>query len=412
VNANTEGHFEIPYLSPAAYTLRTAAPGFKNYERTGVEVRAGDRLSLDIQLVIGQATETVSVSASVGLLQTESASLGQVVDGKRILELPLPGGSAMSLARLVPGVVNLASSNHPTLGPAVEVASNISVNGTRGGSVEFTVDGAPSMWGTNASYAPPTDLVAEFKVSTAAYDASSGRAPGGNVNLSLRSGTNTLHGAFYDFHTNNKIQGMDLFQRQFLYNPSTGPVNDAKRRTANPTVVQNRYGSTLSGPVRIPGLYNGSNRTFWIFSFEGLHRHGVVRGNSQFTVPEAAQRQGDFSGLLRAGAIYQIYDPATITRTPEGRFARPADTGQCDSGVAPGSGGTPAVGLLAAAKRDRHRRRKEQLHPAAERTQYLSHLHGQGGPQLLVETSGVRALQPLVQPLPVGPEPSDGSHRK
>ncbi|MBM3735614.1 MAG: TonB-dependent receptor [Acidobacteria bacterium] len=321
-NANSQGHFELPYLSPATYTLRASAPGFKHYERTGVDVRAGDRLSVDILLQIGQATETVSVPASVGLVQTETASLGQVVDGKRILDLPLPGGSAMSLARLVPGVVSLAVSNHPTLGPAVEVASNIAINGARVGSVEFTVDGAPSMWGTNSAYAPPTDLVAEFKVSTAAYDASSGRAPGGNVNLSLRSGTNALHGAFYDFHTNNKIQGMDLFQRQFLFNPTTGPVNDAKRRTANPTIVQNRYGSTLSGPVRIPGLYNGANRTFWIFSFEGLHRHGIVRGNSQFTVPEVAQRRGDFSGLLRVGAIYQIYDPATITRTPEGRFAR------------------------------------------------------------------------------------------
>ncbi len=320
--SNSSGLYDLPYLPPAVYTLAAKAKGFKSYERTNLEVRVGDVLAIDIPMVLGEVSESVTVSGQASLLDTTTASVGRVVDSRRILDLPLPGGSALSLARLAPGVINLSVPNHPSLGPAVEVLSSFSVNGVRSGNTEFTVDGTPSMWGSNAAYSPPTEMVAEFKVQTATYDAGVGRAPGGNVNVVLRSGTNQLHAAFYWFHNDNKLQSLDLFQRQFLYNPASGPVTTDKEQQANPRNILNRFGFVFSGPVVLPKLYNGRNKTFWIYSFEGLTRPGVERGNAFFTVPTAAQRGGSFAELLGLGASYQIYDPATIAAAPGGRFSR------------------------------------------------------------------------------------------
>jgi hypothetical protein len=123
------------------------------------------------------------------------------------------------------------------------------------------------------------------------------------------------------FHTDQHLEALSLFQRQFLYNPATGPVNDAKRLSVNPLNILNRYGATVTGPVVFPKLYDGRNRTFWSFGFEGLSRPVVTLG-SAVTVPTDAERRGDFSALLGAGANYQIYDPATIASAANGRFSR------------------------------------------------------------------------------------------
>jgi hypothetical protein len=319
---NEAGNFEISYLQPGRYTLRAALTGFRTYERQDLEVRVGDRLTIDIALEVGQLSDSITVSGQASLLESSTASVGRVVDARRILDLPLPGGNALSLSRLAPGVVNLGAPNHPSLGPATEVLSNLTINGVRGGNIEFTVDGTPSMWGTNAAYAPPTEMVAEFKVQTATYDASLGRAAGGNVNVVLRSGANQFRTSLYLFHNNQRLQSLDLFQRQLLYNPATGPVTEEKKKQANPLNILNRYGAAFSGPVFVPWLYNGRNRTFWVFGFEGLTRPGVERGNAFSTVPTLAQRRGDFSELLRIGANYQIYDPATTVAAGGGRYSR------------------------------------------------------------------------------------------
>jgi hypothetical protein len=320
--SNSAGSYELLFLAPGTYAISAAAAGFKTFERPQVEVRIADRLAIDIAMEVGQVSESVTVSGTPQLLESSTASVGRVVDSRRILDLPLPGGNALSLARLAPGVINLAVPNHPSLGPAVEVMSNMTINGVRGGNVEFTVDGTPSMWGTNAAYAPPTELVAEFKVQTATYDASIGRSAGGNVNVVLRSGGNQPHMALYWFHNNQHMQSLDTFQRQSLYNPSTGPVTDAKIASVNPRNILNRFGATFSGPVYVPKAYNGRNKTFWIFAFEGMTRPGVERGNTFFTVPTAAQRQGNFSDLLKLGAAYQVYDPYTTVPAAGGRFTR------------------------------------------------------------------------------------------
>ena len=317
---NESGSYELLYLAPGTYSLAVTAPGFETVKQTGVEVRITDRL--DFPLTVGQVSESVVVSARVSLVDSSSASLGQVTDTRRIVDLPLPAGNSQVLAQYAPGVINLAAPNHPSLGTgAVDVLSNIVVNGARTFNTEFTIDGAPSMWGRNAAYSPPTEMVAEVKVQTATYDATIGRAPGGNVNVVLRTGTNQLHEVGQWFHTNQHLWALSLFSRQFLYDPTTGPLTDEKRAQVNPLTILNRGSVTMSGPVILPKLYNGRNRTFWTGAYEYIYRTQVNLGNP-ITVPTLPERSGDFSALLPLGSVYQIYDPATTVPAAAGRVSR------------------------------------------------------------------------------------------
>ncbi len=320
--SNERGIYEVRYLLPGVYSIQVTARGFKTYLRSGIEVRVADRLSLDLNLVVGELAESLTVKAEAPLLEASTASLGTVVDQRRIEDLPVHGGNTFRLAELAAGIISYVAPNLPTELSAVEVVARVGVNGTPQQNTEFTIDGAPSMFGTAPSYTPPPDLVGEFKVQTATYDAGTGRAPGGAINVAMRSGTNRIHGALYEFHNDDHLQSMDLFQRQFLYNPATGPVTAAKRKQAVPQNVFNRYGASMGGPVVLPRLYNGRNRTFWIYGFEGYRRVRTEPGNFYFTVPTPAERGGDFSSLLALGSQYQIYDPATIAPAAGGRFSR------------------------------------------------------------------------------------------
>ncbi len=321
-SANESGSYELPYLDPGTYTLEVSAQGFEAYKHTGVELRMTDRLTLDVSLKVGSVNESVVVSGQVSLLDTSSASLGQIAESKSIVDLPLAAGNTQTLLQLAPGVINMAVPNHPSLGTgAVDVLSNVTVNGVRPYYTEYTIDGAPSMWGEYAAYSPPTEMVAEVKVQTATYDASVGRAPGGNMNIVVKTGTNQLHGVVQFFHTDQHLWGISLFSRQYLYNPATGPINDAKRQYVNPLTILNRGSGMLSGPVLLPKIYDGRNRTFWSFGYEGLNRSQTTLGGPA-TVPTLAERGGDFSALLAAGANYQIYDPATTTAVAGGHYSR------------------------------------------------------------------------------------------
>ncbi len=321
VTSNDSGSYELPYLNPGTYSMSVTAAGFKTYSQKSIEVRLGDRLTIDVPLVLGQVNDSITVTQEVSLVDSASANLGQNTDTRNLTDLPLAAGNTLTVAHYAPGVIYLSPPNHPSLGMAVEVVSNFSVNGTRSGNTEFTIDGAPSMSGTLPSISPPTEMVAAVKVQTATYDASTGRVPGGNVNMVLRAGGNQVHGSVQWFHTNQHLEALTLFGRQFLYNPSTGPLNDAKRQAANPLNILNRYGLTITGPVVFPKLYDGHNRTFFAFGFDGLSRPVISLGGA-ITVPTAAERQGDFSSLLKVGANYQIYDPSTIAPATTGRFSR------------------------------------------------------------------------------------------
>jgi hypothetical protein len=303
---NSTGEYLIPFLIPGTYTIRAESTGFKRSERPGVEVRISERIPVNIQLEIGALAETVNVSADAVLLETATASMGQVIESRRIAELPLKDGNPIMLAQLAPGVQNLSTGgwSRPF---DVGSPSSISVDGTRTGNTEFTMDGAPNNQRAAVAYIPPADVVGEFRITTANFDAAQGFSTGAAINVSIKSGTNQLHGTAYHF-----LQNPVLNANRFFTNRAGQP---------KPIVRLNRWGTSGTGPVVLPKIYDGRNKTFWTYVYEGIHS-ADPRGQVTTAVPLPAQRVGDFSQLLAIGPQYQIYDPATTRPAPNGRFMR------------------------------------------------------------------------------------------
>jgi hypothetical protein len=302
--SNGEGIYTIPYLTPGAYRVAAELSGFRKVVREGVEVRIGDRLAMDFSLEVGQLEETVLVTAQSPLLETASASSGQVIDERRISLMPLSDGNPFVLTRLVPGVAytgDLKFSRPFDNGGT----SSINADGSTGGN-EFTLDGSPNMAnGRRVAFVPPAGAVAEFRVQTASFDAAEGHTAGAIVNVTLKSGTNELKGDGYYYKRSDKLSATDFF-----VNKSGG---------TKPTLNYDRPGGSLGGPLVLPGLVDGHDRTFFFGAVEWLSDRFP---EPEFrTVPSQAMRGGDFSALLAQGIT--IYDPATgqlvngrVVRTP------------------------------------------------------------------------------------------------
>ncbi len=308
VETNEQGVYQALYLIPALHRVAVEMQGFKSFLRDGVEVRVNDRLALDITLEVGNLSETVTVTGETPLLDTTSASIGQVVDARRIAELPIAHGNPYLLMQLASGV---AFARTLTFDRPFEPTHIVgyAIDGARSNRAELTMDGMPSSATANpneitAAWTPPADVVSETRVQTATFDASVGNTEGGAVNISLKSGTKDFHGTAYFFK-----MAPSLTANLFFSNRAGQPRGD---------FTYNRWGGTTSGPVILPKLYNGRNRTFYMWGYEGSHE-SRARGGIR-TVPTERQRGGDFSELLRVGSQYQIYDPATRRAVAGGRF--------------------------------------------------------------------------------------------
>jgi hypothetical protein len=241
---NAEGNYEVPYLLTGMYRSSVQLAGFKQATRAGVEVRVNDRLTLDFELTLGSVGESITVTGDAPLIDAASASVGGVVDSKRITELPIAGGNAYHLGRFVAGIN--PTGGHAPGNPTQDLVGNLVVNGVRAGNSEALVDGLPNMSNGASTYmAPPQDMVEEFRVQTTTYDASAGRAAGAVINLTTKSGTNTLHGTAYWLYS--PIRAVPWFNSRYLYDPNTGPIDDAKRFAANPPWLYMRWGATLGG---------------------------------------------------------------------------------------------------------------------------------------------------------------------
>lgn len=310
---NEAGNFLLPYLLPGLYTVQVEITGFKKSVREGVQVRIGESVEINIEMQLGSTAESIEVRAETPLLSTAEAGLGQVVDERRVMELPLFGGSAVILVQLAPGVVNATDMRQADRG-SNNVNSNFSTNGAGVYNNEFTIDGVSNTiadtQGNSSSarvgFIPPTNAVSEFKMQTVSFDASIGHTSGSLINVSTKSGSNQLHGEAHWFVRNRIFDAPKIFQ-----NRSGQKV---------PVYQNNRYGLAGGGPVKIPGLYNGKNKTFWFYAWEEM-RHGIPQ-TFIATVPTDAMRRGDLSGLLAVGGNYQVYDPATTAVAPGGRFSR------------------------------------------------------------------------------------------
>ena len=314
---NDEGYYELSYLLPGTYRIEVELTGFKKAVRDGIELRVADRIPLDFTLELGDVAESVVVTGETPLLDSVTAGIGLVMDERRVADLPTVGGNPFYLARLTAGVL---SSGGTSAGNPMDAASatGVIVNGTRGGSSETMVDGSPNMTNRNSVFSPPQDLVQEFKIHTATYDASIGHAAGAMTNVSMKSGGNSLHGTA-DFN-DSRVRAIPWFTNNFLGNPKNVLTPQERQRQIDSATswLHQRGGVTLTGPVWIAKVYDGRNRTFFTFGWENLY----INRNLSFTgtVPTEEQRRGDFSKLLALGSRYQIYDPFTIKPLPNGKF--------------------------------------------------------------------------------------------
>lgn len=306
--SNAEGYYSLSGLLPGTYTLRAEYSGFKTLQRDGVVLRVGDRVNIDVPLEVGQQAESVSVTAEVPLLRTEDVQTGLVIDNRRIQELPQYNRNALAFALLTPNVNNVTSeqAGHD---------NDLRINGGRTSQAEYIIDGVPVTTGYRHDIPPSVpsrEAIAEFKVLTNGLSAEYGRLSGGAVTLVTQSGTNRFHGSAYEFFRNDKLNANDWNSNRF--GRKKGVFHD------------NVFGGTIGGPVRLPKIYDGRDKTFFFLNYEGTRR---ATGSNAVTtgVPTALERQGDFTqSLIDQGVPVTIFDPLTA-RTEGGRVVRQAFAG-------------------------------------------------------------------------------------
>ncbi|HYO83915.1 MAG TPA: carboxypeptidase regulatory-like domain-containing protein, partial [Bryobacteraceae bacterium] len=309
---NVEGVYSIPALQPGVYTVSVSKSGFRSVRQTDLQLQVQQIARLDLRLDVGAVTESIEVQAQSVLLESETSTVGQVIQSKQVTELPLLGRNTYALAMLVPGVRASGGVNQLVVDQISTVS--YSINGQRSNANEFLLDGAPN---SAASQNQPVinanpEMVQEFKVETNGYSAEYGRAAGGVFNVVTRSGSNQLHFSAYEFFRNDKLNANDYF------------ANSAGR--ARPPFKFNQFGGTIGGPVLIPKLYDGRNRTFFFVSVELVRFIQGITFNA--TTPRPEQLAGDFSNLRNAAGVpVTIYDPATTTANAAGGFTRTAFPG-------------------------------------------------------------------------------------
>ncbi len=294
-SSGADGSYTLPFLPPGPYTLTAELTGFKKFVQEGLNIGTNQRLNIAIPLQLGAQAEAVTVTADIAMLQTASASVGQVISENQIATLPMNGRTPLTLAQLSYGVT---PSSDPRFTRPFDNAgpSGFSMGGGQAQSNELLLDGSPDMTrNRRVAYNPPVDAVQEMKVESFQPDAAYGNTGGGTVNVVMKGGTNDLHGSLYEFHQNQRLKGTPFF------------TNSAGQK--KPVTRFNQYGLTVGGPIFIPKIINGRNKLFFFFGYEGIRQSEPEPTFS--SVPTEAQRTGDFSQLLNVSSAYTIYDPNT-----------------------------------------------------------------------------------------------------
>jgi hypothetical protein len=268
VTTDDKGEYTMTNLPPGEYRINVEKIGFRRLEEQGITLELDQTARLDFSLQVGAISETVEVQASAPLLNTETAIKGDVIVSKEMMDIPLDGRDFADLAYLVPGVSQKAQGGN---------GSNFAVNGARSDNTNFTIDGFfdENPRGGAAQARPTIDSMMEFKMQTTGYSAEYGRLAGGTMSMVLKSGTNRLHSTLFEFLRNDAVDARGFFD----------PLKTKLRR--------NQFGAVVNGPVYVPKLYNGKDRTFFLFNWEAYRQINGVASITQ--VPTALERQGDFS---------------------------------------------------------------------------------------------------------------------
>jgi hypothetical protein len=293
------GIYSLPNLPPGRYSVVVEAPGLKKYSQEGVSVLTGTTVSLDIPMQVGGVSENITVIADAGQLQTATSEIGSTVEPVLVANLPLAIGGTIrnpvEFIKLVPGFVGGVDNN-----PGSNSSDDFKVNGGQEGGTDILVDGVSislvspnTQWNKGVS----TDAVDEFRVLQSNFSPEYGQSGDGIVSLTLKSGTNQVHGSVYDYFRN---AGLDA-------NSWVNNLTGSKRSVD----TQNDFGGTFGGPVWVPKIYNGKNKTFFFFAYEGFR---LKNGGTNFDdFPNENFRKGDFSALL---PTVQLYDPTTHAAIP------------------------------------------------------------------------------------------------
>jgi hypothetical protein len=302
--SNEEGIYRFPTLPPAQYSVTCTVTGFKKFSQGPITLQVAQIFELDIALASGEVSEEITITAAPPPLETETATIGQVVTTRSIENLPLNIRDPLALVALTPGVIlgsNFGNGGGNDVGRNF-FKSDFNVGGGRSGSQEILIDGAPDTTPdiNRGVINPPVDSVQEFKVQAQSFDAQFGRTSGGIVNLVTKSGGSDYHGVVYDFERHSVLDANNWFN-----NRSGRPL---------PSFQRHQFGGNVGGPIL-------KQKWFAFGDFEGL-RQGYPQ-TSIGTVPTALQRAGDFSRTTLAnGSLITMYDPNTVTTLQNGTRQR------------------------------------------------------------------------------------------
>ena len=286
---NAEGYYAITFIQPGTYDLTVDHAGFMKVNTVGVPVQVDLAVRTDFALSIGSEAVTVTVTAATPPMSTDDANLGETFDTKQVEDLPVQGHNALEVAALASNVIIGSKTSYSGNPPGLDFIGA----GQRETQNELTLDGVSIMnnLGNVTPARPSTDMISEVQMQSGNYPAQYGSYLGLHVNLITKSGSNGFHGVVYDY-----IKNTDLDAHNFFDTATTkkAPLN------------YNQWGFTLGGPISIPKLYNGRNRTFFFGAYEKLNQKALSAGTS--TVMTSAMESGDFSAL-------GTYNPLTNTCT-------------------------------------------------------------------------------------------------
>lgn len=301
-SSDSAGTYVFPSLAPARYAISATASGFATYVENNAVLQADEALTVNISLKVGNASETVTVSSAPPQVDVTTGTLSQVIDQARVNDLPLNGRNAATMTQLVPGVVTASSLNiDQGSTKTFPVVAAVTINGTRANQVNYMLDGGNNVdeyTNVNAPF-PMPDVLQEFSVQTSNYNAEYGQNAGGVVNIITRSGANSFHGDAFEYVRNRVFNAAEYF----------GYVNGVKTRDY---IKRNQFGGTINGPVRIPHLYDGRDKTFFSFGVQSTRYRNLASGGTA-TLPTPDQLNGIFANL---SASDFIENPTTLVKYP------------------------------------------------------------------------------------------------
>ena len=309
VTTNVEGLYSVPALTPGLYSVRISKEGFKSLDRSGIELNVDTRSRVDAQLELGAVAESVNVTENVGTIQVDSPEVSTTITQGQVQNLPLVqlgrvrvAASFIYLTAGVQGNVRIDGADN------LAASNQIRVHGSGTFQHEFWVDGLPAgqmgQIGNFNESAPPVEAMREFKLQTSQIAAEFGHTAQAVTSFALKSGTNQIHGSAFEYFRNDKLDARSWFS--------------ATRAITR----QNEFGVTVGGPVWIPKVYDGRNKTFFFFSWTAARRRGLDNFN-RVQSPSLLNTRGDFSDWRNAaGNVIPIFDPATTRSSPTGGFTR------------------------------------------------------------------------------------------